>query len=68
MATPKEQHDARQLAREGKLPVPGRDERVDGPVRPAAGQAPPRAEAQGDGEPENELELRDHSGDPTSAG
>ena len=61
MATPKEQHDARNRAPDGGM-TPG--ERAD-----AAGElsrssaAPVSAEEQADGQPENELELHDHSSD-----
>jgi hypothetical protein len=60
MATPKERHDARDLARESGILARG--ERAD-----AAGElsrssaAPVGAEEQADGQPENERELHDHS-------
>ena len=60
MATPKEQHDTRNRAPDGGI-TPG--ERADAArelLRSAA--APVGAEEQADGQPENELELHDHSG------
>ena len=60
MATPKEQHDARDRARDERA-TRERQAEVKGPLSPSSA-APVRAEQQADGQPENELELHDHSG------
>ena len=66
MATPKEQHDARELARQASLGPDGeRDTAAELPRRMAA---PVGAEDQADGQPENELELHDHSTGDREAG
>ena len=59
MATPKEQHDARELARKAFAEPEGkRNVAAELPRRSAA---PVVAEDQADGQPQNELELHDHS-------
>ena len=59
MATPKEQHDARELTRKALAESEGaRDVAAE---RPRQTAAPVSAEDQADGQPENELELHDHS-------
>ena len=59
MATPKEQHDARDLVRKASRES-GKDRNVAAEL-PRQMAAPVGAEDQGDGQPENELELHDHS-------
>ena len=59
MATPKEQHDAREQARRQSGSGQGAPEAGSEVSRSSA--APAGAEQQADGQPENELELHDHS-------
>ena len=61
MATPKEQHDARELIRQRRLTARERDGQESAEELPRSQAAPLGAESQGDGQPENELELHDHS-------
>ena len=61
MATPKEQHDARELA--GKAFADSDGEHDVSAELPRRTAAPFGAEDQADGQPENELELHDHSSD-----
>jgi hypothetical protein len=68
MATPKELHDARELARASRRRESTRpDEEIERELaRPMAASG--GAEEQGDGQPENELELHDHSGGAKETG
>ena len=63
MATPKERHDARDLAEAGRLTNSAPGEGTEAELPPASA-APTGPESQGDGQPENELELHDHSAGP----
>ena len=60
MATPKEQHDARSRTPDGGMTPAERADASRELSRSSA--APDGAEEQADGQPENELELHDHSG------
>jgi hypothetical protein len=57
MATPKEQHDASAIAAAKRA----RAKHGEEPTTHGSAVAPPKAEEQGDGQPENDQELRDTS-------